>query len=63
MTGQRSCNNVHTREESLMYNYYMAYMSVDWSNVRSHFRGGAAFSESCLLTREPDDVTIGFIVG
>ena len=42
-----------------MYNY-IAYML---SNVGSHFRGGAAFSESCLFTREPEDVTIGFIVG
>ena len=27
------------------------------------FRGGQAFSQSCSLTKEPEDVTVGFIVG
>lgn len=27
------------------------------------FRGGQAFSKSCSLTKEPEDVTVGFIIG
>ena len=27
------------------------------------FRGGEAFSETCSLTKEPEDVTVGLIVG
>ena len=26
-------------------------------------RGGESFSKSCSLTKEPEDVTVGFIVG